>query len=53
MYKINLKNKTYIKDGVCLIKEGETPNGYSIRKTPVPVEELEELYENFRNSVPT
>lgn len=53
MFRINLKNKSFIKDGRYLIKDGEAQNGYSIRKEPVSVGELEELYEIFRNSIPT
>lgn len=50
---INFKTKQYIKDGVTLIDNGVAVNGYSIRETPVSVEELENLYHSYKFSIPT
>ena len=50
---INLKEKLYIKEGKILIENGKPVNGYSIRQNPVSIEEIENLYHSYKNSIPT
>ncbi len=54
MYKIDLKEKTYTKDGVKYIENGiVVKKNYEIRKEPVSIEELENLYHAYKYSIPT
>ena len=50
---INLKEKNYVKDGIVLIDHGQAVNGFTIRETPVSIEELENLYHAYKYSIPT
>lgn len=50
---VDFKKKTYITTDGVKIDNGKPVNGYAIRQEPVSVEELENLYHAYKNSIPS
>ncbi len=53
MFKIDLTNKYYIKDGLVLIEDGVPQNGYTISDENISWEYIEELYSIYKCSIPS
>lgn len=52
MLTIDLKNRTAVRDNIVLIKNGTAVGNYVIDPTPVTFEQLENLYAQYKHSVP-
>lgn len=49
---VNLKEKSFIRDGIAYIKNGVPAESYKMRVEPVTIPELEMLYQEYKNSFP-
>lgn len=53
MISVNLETKTITKNGQFLVYNGQPTELFQIRKEPVSIQEIEDLYYKYKHSVPS